>query len=42
MMNDKPHKIETPNSIHIWPVPDDTEVSQPVLDEDEDNAEDEE
>ena len=23
VMNDKPHKIETPNSIHIWPVPGD-------------------
>ena len=22
VMNDKPHHIETPNSIHIWPVPD--------------------
>ena len=22
MMNEKPRKIETPNSIHIWPVPD--------------------
>ena len=22
VMNDKPHRIETPNSIHIWPVPD--------------------
>lgn len=21
VMNDRPHKIETPNSIHIWPVP---------------------
>lgn len=21
VMNDKPHKVETPNSIHIWPVP---------------------
>ena len=20
-MNGKPHKIETPNCIHIWPVP---------------------
>lgn len=24
-MNDKPHKVETPNSIHIWAVPDDFE-----------------
>ena len=23
VMNDKPHKIETPNSIHMWPVPQD-------------------
>ena len=22
VMNDKPHHIETPNSLHIWPVPD--------------------
>ena len=22
MMNEKPRKIETPNCIHIWPVPD--------------------
>ena len=21
VMNDRPHKIETPNSIHIWAVP---------------------
>lgn len=21
VMNDRPHKVETPNSIHIWPVP---------------------
>ena len=34
VMNDKPHHIETPNSIHIWPVPD--EVAEDVhIDEDE-------
>ena len=25
MMNEKPIKIETPNCIHIWPVPDEWE-----------------
>ena len=25
MMNEKPRKIETPNSIHIWPVPGDVD-----------------
>ena len=25
VMNDKPHKVETPNSIHMWPVPGDWE-----------------
>ena len=25
MMNEKPRKIETPNCIHIWPVPDEWE-----------------
>ena len=31
VMNDKPHHIETPNSIHIWPVPDEvaSEDDQP-------------
>ena len=31
VMNDKPHHIETPNSIHIWPVPDEVapEGAQP-------------
>lgn len=34
VMNDKPHHIETPNCIHIWPVPD--EVAGDVhIDEDE-------
>lgn len=34
VMNDKPHHIETPNCIHIWPVPD--EVAEDVhTDEDE-------
>ncbi|HIY02678.1 MAG TPA: lactonase family protein [Candidatus Blautia faecipullorum] len=28
IMNGKPHKIETPNCIHIWPVPEDTETEE--------------
>ena len=31
-MNDKPHKIETPNSIHMWPVPQDFDVVEPLAD----------
>ena len=30
VMNDRPHKIETPNSIHIWPVPEKPEKKQPT------------
>lgn len=29
VMNGKPHKIETPNCIHIWPVPDADTASKP-------------
>lgn len=29
VMNDRPHEVETPNSIHIWPVPADFEVELP-------------
>ena len=32
VMNDKPHKIETPNSIHMWPVPQDFDVVEPLAD----------
>lgn len=32
-MNDKPHKIETPNSIHMWPVPGDFDVEEVKKDE---------
>ena len=37
VMNDKPHRIETPNSIHIWPVPDEVaqEGDQPEEQEEE-------
>lgn len=35
VMNDKPHKVETPNSIHMWPVPGDWE---PVSIPDEEEA----
>lgn len=40
VMNDKPHKVETPNSIHIWPIPADTEIPQTLTyDDDEDEFE---
>ena len=32
VMNDKPHKIETPNSIHMWPVPQDFDAVEPLAD----------
>ena len=32
VMNDKPHKIETPNSIHMWPVPHDFDAVEPLAD----------
>ena len=36
VMNDKPHKVETPNSIHMWPVPQDFEAVKPLSDEEDD------
>ena len=32
VMNDKPHKIETPNSIYMWPVPQDFDAVEPLAD----------
>ena len=32
VMNDKPHKVETPNSIHMWPVPQDFDAVEPLAD----------
>ena len=37
VMSDRPHKIETPNCIHIWAVPGDWEMPA-VADEDEDGS----
>lgn len=36
VMNDKPHNVETPNSIHMWPVPQDFEPVKPLSDEEYD------
>ena len=36
VMNDKPHHIETPNSIHIWPVPDEVAPEGDQSEEQED------
>ncbi len=38
VMKGKPHKIETPNCIHIWPVPDPVQEEQPEADKTEDEA----
>ena len=35
VMNDKPHHIETPNSIHIWPVPDEVAPEEDQSEEQE-------
>lgn len=40
VMNDKPHKAETPNSIHIWPIPADTDIPQTLTYDDDDDDED--
>lgn len=39
VMKGKPHKIETPNCIHIWPVPDPAQLEEQDTDSDIENGE---